>query len=371
MALPLLLSFLGSGMAQAGVLGAAGSFLANPLVAGAIGSGLGTALETGDMKRGLVGGLGAFAGGKALGSLMGGGAGGAAGSTAGSGAGSAAGPVAGAVAAPAAPAPSGLAGIAQGGMGFMGSPQGMGVALGGMLAPSALGMGGGQGGGSSAQRPTPMQAPAMQRTAATPPTGYQPGVSGEFNYGVSDPYTTDYVTKYASPMARGGRVTRMIPRMGAVHMAAGGIADVAAPAPDPNDKEIIAAAISAISGQHPEPQVALAMFLQKFGEAALRDLVDRVKSGEMGATAAKGEGKLEGPGDGMSDMIPASVQGAQDVLLSDGEYVVPADVVSGLGNGSSDAGAKELDNMLDRVRSERTGTTKQAPAIAKDKVVPA
>ena len=54
MALPLLLSFLGGGLAKAGVLGAAGSFLANPLIMSAIGSGLGTAIETGDIKKGLA-----------------------------------------------------------------------------------------------------------------------------------------------------------------------------------------------------------------------------------------------------------------------------------------------------------------------------
>jgi len=73
MALPLLLSFLGSGLAKAGVLGAAGSFLSNPLIMGAIGSGVGTAIETGDVKKGIGAGLGSFVGGKALGSVMGGG----------------------------------------------------------------------------------------------------------------------------------------------------------------------------------------------------------------------------------------------------------------------------------------------------------
>ena len=52
------------------------------------------------------------------------------------------------------------------------------------------------------------------------------------------------------------------------------------------------------------------------------------------------------------------------VAVSPGEYIVPADVVSGLGDGSSDSGAEELDGMLDRVRKERTGTTKQAPQLS-------
>jgi len=80
---------------------------------------------------------------------------------------------------------------------------------------------------------------------------------------------------------------------------------------------------------------------------------------------------LKGPGDGMSDDIPAHVGGEQPVRLADGEFVVSADVVSGLGNGSTDAGAKKLYEMMARVREARTGKKKQAPAIKTDKLLPA
>jgi len=80
---------------------------------------------------------------------------------------------------------------------------------------------------------------------------------------------------------------------------------------------------------------------------------------------------LKGPGDGMSDSIPASIQGKQPARLADNEFVVPADVVSHLGNGSSDAGAKKLYAMMDKVRKARTGKAKQAPAITADKYTPA
>lgn len=79
---------------------------------------------------------------------------------------------------------------------------------------------------------------------------------------------------------------------------------------------------------------------------------------------------LKGPGDGMSDSIPASIGGKQAARLADSEFVVPADVVSHLGNGSSDAGAKKLYQMMDRVRHARTGKKKQAPAIKADKYLP-
>jgi hypothetical protein len=80
---------------------------------------------------------------------------------------------------------------------------------------------------------------------------------------------------------------------------------------------------------------------------------------------------LKGPGDGMSDSIPASISGKQPARLADGEFVVPADVVSHLGNGSTDAGARQLYKMMDRIRSARTGKKKQAPQVNAHKVMPA
>jgi hypothetical protein len=80
---------------------------------------------------------------------------------------------------------------------------------------------------------------------------------------------------------------------------------------------------------------------------------------------------LKGPGDGMSDNIPATIGRKQPARLADGEFVVPADVVSGLGNGSTEAGAKQLYKMLDKVRSARTGTKKQGKQIKPEKYTPA
>jgi hypothetical protein len=80
---------------------------------------------------------------------------------------------------------------------------------------------------------------------------------------------------------------------------------------------------------------------------------------------------LKGPGDGMSDSIPATIANKRPARLADNEFVVPADVVSHIGNGSSDAGAKKLYAMMDKVRKARTGKKKQAPAINSDKYMPA
>jgi hypothetical protein len=78
---------------------------------------------------------------------------------------------------------------------------------------------------------------------------------------------------------------------------------------------------------------------------------------------------LSGGGDGMSDSIKATIDGKREARLADGEFVVPADVVSGLGNGSSKAGAKQLYAMMDRVRQSRTGTVKQGKQINPKKVL--
>jgi hypothetical protein len=80
---------------------------------------------------------------------------------------------------------------------------------------------------------------------------------------------------------------------------------------------------------------------------------------------------LSGGGDGMSDDIPAVIGNKQPARLADGEFVIPADVVSHIGNGSSKAGAKRLYEMMANIRKERTGTKKQAPAIKPNKFIPA
>ena len=88
---------------------------------------------------------------------------------------------------------------------------------------------------------------------------------------------------------------------------------------------------------------------------------------------AKGGGVpryLQGETDGMADKIPARIGKDQPAALSHGEFVVPADVVSHLGNGNSDAGAKKLYSMMDKIREARTGTKKQGKKINPDSFMP-
>jgi hypothetical protein len=76
---------------------------------------------------------------------------------------------------------------------------------------------------------------------------------------------------------------------------------------------------------------------------------------------------LGGATDGMADQIPATIDNSQPAALSDGEFVVPADVVSHLGNGNSAAGATQLHGMMDKVRQARTGSTEQGRQINPNK----
>tara|TARA_R100000773_G_scaffold25898_1_gene22574 strand:+ start:357 stop:1205 length:849 start_codon:yes stop_codon:yes gene_type:complete len=90
-----------------------------------------------------------------------------------------------------------------------------------------------------------------------------------------------------------------------------------------------------------------------------------------GGIAELQEGRyLRGNTDGMADEVPAMIDKEQPAALSDGEYVIPADVVSHLGNGNSDAGAKVLDNMMEKVRKARTGNKKQGKEIDPKKFLP-
>jgi len=87
-----------------------------------------------------------------------------------------------------------------------------------------------------------------------------------------------------------------------------------------------------------------------------------------GGLASMARGRyLGGATDGMADKIPARIGGKQEARLSHGEFVIPADVVSHLGNGNSEAGAKRLYAMMDKIRTARTGTKKQGKQINPDK----
>jgi hypothetical protein len=145
-----------------------------------------------------------------------------------------------------------------------------------------------------------------------------------------------------------------------------------------NDKELITAATMAIKGLLPDKESALALgaFLERNGQESLETLIEDVMSGKAETFPGQERGKVSGPGDGQDDMVPAKMgnfqdAGGQDVLLSDGEYIIPADAVSDLGNGSTDAGANVLDRMVTDVRNARRGKTDSPNQITPADILPA
>jgi hypothetical protein len=123
----------------------------------------------------------------------------------------------------------------------------------------------------------------------------------------------------------------------------------------------------AILGQMPNNQQVIDMFVEKYGNEIFVMIREQILNPEGNRQT---QGMIEGMGGGMDDQVLGMIGSQQAVAVSPGEYIVPADVVSGLGDGSSDAGAKELDGLLDRVRQERTNTTKQPKELNKGKVLP-
>jgi hypothetical protein len=106
--------------------------------------------------------------------------------------------------------------------------------------------------------------------------------------------------------------------------------------------------------------------MESLGEIEVGPLKRAAMGGSIGGYSDGGR-MLKGPGDGMSDSIPGVIGKRQPARLADGEFVVPADVVSHLGNGSTDAGAKRLYAMMDKVRHARTGNKKQGKKIKPEK----
>jgi hypothetical protein len=114
---------------------------------------------------------------------------------------------------------------------------------------------------------------------------------------------------------------------------------------------------------------------QPYAQGGIADLPHMAYGGisDLGGYSDGGR-LLKGPGDGVSDSIPAVISGKQPARLADGEFVVPARIVSELGNGSTDAGARKLYEMIDRIQSSRRktlGGKKYAKNTKTDKFLPA
>ena len=104
-------------------------------------------------------------------------------------------------------------------------------------------------------------------------------------------------------------------------------------------------------------------FVNKYGVEAFTQLREQILQSLV--PNAQTSGLIEGIGNGgMDDDIMGTIGNKEKIAVSQDEFIVPADVVSMLGDGSSDAGSKQLYDMMDRVRQEKTGTTEQAPKLA-------
>ena len=112
-------------------------------------------------------------------------------------------------------------------------------------------------------------------------------------------------------------------------------------------------------------------FVDKYGNEAFLQIREQVLQEIVPGAETTGQIVNGNDAGGMADNVYGKIGATQGVAMSQDEYVIPADVMSMLGDGSSDAGAKKLDQMLDRVRKDKTGTTKQAAPIDERKVMPA
>jgi hypothetical protein len=178
-----------------------------------------------------------------------------------------------------------------------------------------------------------------QRHPADPGPDYRPGIDQEPRY-----------------FAAGGGVSALQPRgmlshgdtMGLVHEAQ-----------------------AALTGRHPQPERALSRFAARFGPHALTALQRNMRGAMTAQSAASSRGgPVHGPGGGLDDAVPAVIDGKQPAKLSSGEYIIPSDAVSHLGDGSTAQGIRQLDGMVNRVRTARTGTTRQ-PARTPPTAMPA
>jgi len=371
MALPLILGLLGSTLGTTGALGTA----IGAIGGGALGSGVGRFLETGDLEEGLKAGATSLIGGKALGAVFGG--------------------MGGQAATEGAKAvPTFSQAIAQDPTKTFGSslmqvaqnPITQGQAI---LAQSTVPP-------PMPKKPDPVefenrQAGIPRNVDRRPLSDYRPGYDGEFDYGITpnfgvglmSPNDPRYMNEGGLTSMREGGELKPIPegnkglpnlpkdvrnKMG--FMQEGGMAEIMAPNVEDSKElqSIIIRAARALQGATENPEKDIQVFVEKFGMQALNDLRQRVASGELSFGRDGGvRGMISGEGDGMSDSIEAEiVESAGDpsgsgrpLQVANNEYVVAADVVSDIGNGSSEAGAEKLDRLMKDVRLARHGTTEQ------------
>jgi hypothetical protein len=196
------------------------------------------------------------------------------------------------------------------------------------------------------------------------------------------PDRPDTIDERIEPKAAGGKIKSYSPRgyldLIQGYQAGGEIEEIEeevaeyseAPMTD-GSRGLIQLAQAAILGQLPEEQTddVIQKFIDLHGNKAFREL--REKTLESVANGSRKEGMIEGHTGGMDDMVEGVIGSSERVAVSPGEFIIPADVVSMLGDGNSDSGRTKLEQMMSRVRKDKTGSTKQAKPINSAKVLPA
>jgi len=137
------------------------------------------------------------------------------------------------------------------------------------------------------------------------------------------------------------------------------------------NEQLIQATVQAILGMLPDQQTAdviIQKFIGLYGHESFLTLREQVLNPDG---QAQTEGLIEGFGGGMDDFVPGIAGSQEKIATSPGEYIIPADVVSQLGDGNSNEGSRMLDGMSERVRMAKTGTIEQAEPIDSKKVLPA
>jgi len=124
---------------------------------------------------------------------------------------------------------------------------------------------------------------------------------------------------------------------------------------------VVAEGIAALRGEHSDPRSALDKYDRMFGTDATAELMRSYADG----------GVVSGPGSGVADLIPGSIDGREDVRIASGEYVIPAWAVATLGDGSTEAGAKVLDAMVARLREEGSERIMGTEPIEPNEFIPA
>ena len=245
----------------------------------------------------------------------------------------------------------------------------------GQVDPSALGRFSGFGGlsgnyglaGSSPVVPPPTTTPPppASRTAVPPTAG------------------TSAPANRRSRMMSGGGDVSLRSSLGEVVVPGGGIAEVEtqftarpdrAEMPTEDEVDMLEMAVMGKDRQgntitEKQQDMIVSAFTDKYGPEIYAMLRSEILRSIM--PDAQTEGMIRGSGGGMDDKVPGMIGAEQPVAVSPGEFIVPADVVSDLGDGSSDSGADELYAMMERVRKARGGNGEQPPAINARRNMPA